>query len=261
MGWTGVTLLDVGCGDGLIGLEALGRVGRSGTVVFADISPALLERAEKAAWDLGLADRARFVQTDATELAGFADGSVDVVTTRSVLIYVADKPAAFAAMHRVLRPDGRISLFEPINALMYPEPREQLWGYDVTPVVELGDRVKREYKRLSGPETQPMLDFDDRDLVRWATQAGFPEVRLALHHEVVPGALRATTFDTFLDGAPNPLAPTLRETIHRALEGPERQQLLDYLRDRFTSTLPIQHWAVAYLQARRGHQSTDAAPS
>lgn len=106
-----------------------------------------------------------------------------------------------------------------------------------------------------------MLDFDDRDLVRWATQAGFPDVRLTLHHEVVPGAWRATTFDTLLDGAPNPFAPTLRETIHRVLDGPERQRLLDYLQDQFTSTLPTQHWAVAYLQARRGHQSTDVPPS
>jgi len=41
--------------------------------------------------------------------------SVDVATTRSVLIYVPDKRAAFAALHRVLRLGGRISLFEPIN--------------------------------------------------------------------------------------------------------------------------------------------------
>ncbi|MBV9724791.1 MAG: methyltransferase domain-containing protein, partial [Gammaproteobacteria bacterium] len=205
------------------------------------------------------ADRARFVQTDAAELGGIADGSVDVITTRSVLIYVVDKPAAFAAMHRVLRPQGRISLFEPINALMYPEPHEQLWGYDIAPVVDLADRVKREYERLCGPATQPMRDFDNRDLVHWATQAGFPEVRLTLHHEVVPGALRATSFETFLDSAPNPLAPTLRETINSALDGSERRRLIDYLRDRFTTTLPTQHWAVAYLHALRGRQSTDAA--
>jgi ubiquinone/menaquinone biosynthesis C-methylase UbiE len=37
-----------------------------------------------------------------------ADGSVDVVTTRSVLIYVAEKAQAFAAFARVLRPQGRI---------------------------------------------------------------------------------------------------------------------------------------------------------
>jgi SAM-dependent methyltransferase len=197
------------------------------------------------------------VQTEAADLAGIGDGSVDVITTRSVLIYVADKPAAFGSMHRVLRPGGRISLFEPINALMYPEPHEQLWGYDVAPIVDLADQVKREYKRLSGPETQSMLDFDDRDLLRWAAEAGFPEVRLTLNHELVPGALRAASFDTLLDGAPNPLAPTLRETINSALDEPEREQLLDHLHDRFTTTLPLQPWAVAYLQACRGDESTD----
>ncbi|WP_348240817.1 methyltransferase domain-containing protein, partial [Salmonella enterica] len=53
--------------------------------------------------------------TGAETLEGIADSSVDVVTTRSVLIYVDDKAAAFAAFHRVLKPGGRVSLFEPIN--------------------------------------------------------------------------------------------------------------------------------------------------
>ena len=47
-----------------------------------------------------------------------ADGSVDVVTTRSVLIYVKDKAAALREFYRVLKPGGRVSLFEPINVLM-----------------------------------------------------------------------------------------------------------------------------------------------
>jgi SAM-dependent methyltransferase len=37
------------------------------------------------------------------------------VTTRSVLIYVQHKDAAFREFHRVLRPGGRVSIFEPIN--------------------------------------------------------------------------------------------------------------------------------------------------
>ena len=39
----------------------------------------------------------------------------EFVTARSVLIYVEEKEAAFRAFHRVLRPGGRASLFEPIN--------------------------------------------------------------------------------------------------------------------------------------------------
>jgi ubiquinone/menaquinone biosynthesis C-methylase UbiE len=36
-----------------------------------------------------------------------------VVVIRSVLIYVAEKRTAFTHLHRVLRPGGRLSLFEP----------------------------------------------------------------------------------------------------------------------------------------------------
>ena len=102
----GATLLDAGTGDGLVGLAALDRVGPGGTVVFADISPALLEQCRRAVAAKGAGDRARFVVADAADLAAVPSGSVDVVTTRSVLIYVPDKRAAFTAMHRVLRPGG-----------------------------------------------------------------------------------------------------------------------------------------------------------
>ena len=39
----------------------------------------------------------------------------DAVTVRSVLIYVAAKAASFREFARVLRPGGRLSIFEPIN--------------------------------------------------------------------------------------------------------------------------------------------------
>lgn len=141
----GATVLDVGSGDGLIGIGALERVGPNGLVIFADISKALLERCRQRVASQGLLDRARFVTTQAETLAGVADGSVDVVTTRSVLIYVAEKAPAFAAFARVLRPWGRLSLFEPINRLMFPEPEDRFWGYDVAAVADLARKVKARF--------------------------------------------------------------------------------------------------------------------
>ena len=174
----GATLLDVGTGDGLIGLEALTRVGAQGRVIFSDISDALLAHAHEAVAVAGSLDRARFVSTQAGDLAEIADASVDVVTTRSVLIYVADKAGALDAMYRVLRPGGRISLFEPINRLMYPEAADRFWGYDVSAVSALADKVKRTYREISDPAASTMLDFDDRDLVRFAEAAGFSRIHL-----------------------------------------------------------------------------------
>ena len=52
------------------------------------------------------ARRCTFVRAAADSLDGVRDASVDAVTTRSVLIYVKDKAAAFREFYRVLKPGG-----------------------------------------------------------------------------------------------------------------------------------------------------------
>jgi ubiquinone/menaquinone biosynthesis C-methylase UbiE len=75
-----------------------------------------------------------FVFASADDLSPLVDASVDVVTTRSVLIYVSAKQQAFKEFYRVLKPKGRLSIFEPINRFAYPEPPHIFMGYDITPV-------------------------------------------------------------------------------------------------------------------------------
>jgi arsenite methyltransferase len=246
----GATLLDVGTGDGLIGVGALDRVGPAGRVVFSDVSAALLDASRRAVDARGLLDRASFVVARAEDLAGIPDRSVDVITARSVLIYVADKAGAFAAMRRALRPGGRISLFEPVNRLMFPEPADRLWGYDVATVAGLADRVKATYDEVAGHATRTMVDFDDRDLVRLAETAGFEAIQLECHIEVARDAsVQAVDLDALLDTAPNPLAPTLRECVDRALAPPERTRFLAHLGRARDEARHVRRSAVAYLVA------------
>ena len=181
----GDTVLDVGTGDGLIAFGAVERLGPSGHVVFSDISQDLLDHCRAAAAAEGLLDRCRFVVASADSLDGIADASVDVVTTRSVLIYVKDKAAALRAFYRVLRSGGRISVFEPVNVLMH-DP-ERFMGYDMTPVKPLAARLEAFYESIQPPGADPMLDFDERDLVRHAERAGFADVSLELRVTVKNG--------------------------------------------------------------------------
>ena len=151
---------------------------------------------------------------------------MDIVTTRSVLIYVADKRAALGEFARILRGGGRISLFEPINR--FAIRAGTTWaGYEFAPVVEIYQKVRAVYDAIQSP-SDPMLDFDERDLFQLAEQAGFFPLRLLLEAEISSTEPRA--WDGFINTAGNPNIPTLAEAMTRALTAAEREQLTDHLR-------------------------------
>lgn len=244
----GQTLLDVGSGDGLVSFGALERIGATGHVIFCDISQDLLDHCRHIAADEGVLDRCTFLRAGADSLGGIADGSVDVVTTRSVLIYVKDKAAAFRAFYRVLKPGGRVSLFEPVNRLHAAPGRFD--GYDIWPIAAVAAKVQAFYDGLQPPESDPMLDFDDRDLVRHAENAGFPEIHLDLRVEV-KAAMEPCSWERFLRASGNPLIPPTGEVIDQVLDPEETALFTSHLRPLVESGTGQHRRAIAYLMATK----------
>jgi len=223
----GDTLLDVGCGEGLIGFGALER--GAGAVIFSDISVDLLDFCREAANDLGVLERCRFVEAPAEDLGAIGDESADVVTTRSVLIYVNEKAAALAEFARVLRSGGRISLWEPINRFGSGERRDSGFvGYPADGLGETTAKLHGLYDAIQPPDSDPMLDFDERDLLQLAEEAGFSPIRLTLDARIE--SVEPRNWDSFLDTAWNPNVPTLREAMEQALSPDEREELTLQLR-------------------------------
>jgi ubiquinone/menaquinone biosynthesis C-methylase UbiE len=246
----GDTLVDVGCGDGLVAFGALDRLGPAGHVIFSDVSLDLLDHCRAAATAEGVLDRCSFVQASADSLAGIADGSADVVTTRSVLIYVKDKAAALREFCRVLRPGGRVSLFEPVNRLMRDQ-RGRFSGYDARPVEAIVAKVRAVYETLQPPDSDPMLDFDERDLVRLAEQAGFPEVSLDLRWRI-RAVVRPVSWEVYLRASGNPLIPPLGDVLDQALTPPERDEFTAALRPQVESGRGQDRVVLAFLTAVKG---------
>ena len=242
-------LLDVGCGDGLIAFSAL-EANDSCRVIFSDVSQALLHQAQQIAEEKALLSRCQFVCNSATDLLDVADRSIDVLTTRSVLIYISNKKEAFKEFYRVLKPKGRISLFEPIVRFSYHESEHTFWGYDVLPIVDLAKKIKHIYRKAQPPETDPMLDFDERDLIAYAEEAGFKEVYLELQVKVKPKS-DTPTWNTVFHIAPNPKAPSLAEALNQALTPAERERFVNHLRPLLESEEGTTRSAVAYLWATK----------
>jgi arsenite methyltransferase len=240
----GDALLDVGCGEGMIGFGALER--GAGHVVFSDISDDLLDFCREAADALGVSDRSSFVKVGASDLAGIADESVDVVTTRSVLIYVPEKARAFGEFFRVLRPGGRFSSFEPINRFGMEERNEGFWGYPSDGLSDLAQRVEQVYAEIQ-PPSDPMLDFDERDLIKLAEAAGFFPVELELHAFVK--SIDPRPWEAFLNSSGNPKIPTIAEAMDQALTPEERERFAAHLRTLVEEGKGVWRMAHAYLRA------------
>ena len=174
---------------------------------------------------------------------------MDAVTTRSVLIYVSAKQGAFHEFHRVLAQAGELSLFEPINRFAFPEPEDRFEGYDVTPVVDLAEKLKAHYSRFQPLDTDPMTDFDERDLVRQVERAGFSEIHLELQAFVKPP--EDGDWSGFLNAAYNPKIPTLAEAMGEALTPAETERFTAHLRPLVEARQGTHRLAVAYLWATK----------
>jgi ubiquinone/menaquinone biosynthesis C-methylase UbiE len=104
------TVLDVGTGPGALAVEIARRCG-SCSVIGVDLAPEMLAPAQQRARDAGVSDRVDFRVADAEDLP-LADASVDVVVSTLSLHHWRDVPAILRELHRVVRPGGRVLIYD-----------------------------------------------------------------------------------------------------------------------------------------------------
>ncbi|PMS14560.1 hypothetical protein C0Z18_30990 [Trinickia dabaoshanensis] len=223
-----MTLADIGTGDGLVGFRAIERFGPSLNVVMTDVSAPLLRHAEALAAERGVARQCRFVQGSADALTQIDDAGVDAVTMRAVLAYVADKGAALREFYRILKPDGRLSMAEPILRDEAFEVCALKRMVDARPP-GTGDAffpLLLRWRSAQFPDTEekaralPITNYGERDLVRFAIDAGFVDIHLELHIDVVPAD--PIPWDAFVESSPHPLAPSLQSVLDAQFTPDER---------------------------------------
>jgi hypothetical protein len=163
-----------------------------------------------------------------------------------VLIYVDDKESAFREFARVLRPSGRLSIFEPINRFAYRDV-DSWMGYDLAPVSGLAGKVRSVYEAIQPHGTDPMLNFDERDLLALAERAGFFPIELQFEAEV--RASEPSSWETLLDAAGNPRIPTLAEAMDRTLTKEEAITFTAHLRPLVEEGRGTWRMATAHLRA------------
>ena len=104
----GQRVLDVATGSGLVASIAAPVVGAGGEVVGVDLSPRMVQRADRRAQEKKV-QNVRFLPMDA-EILDFPNGSFDVVLCALGLMLFPQPGKALSEMHRVLKLGGTAGL-------------------------------------------------------------------------------------------------------------------------------------------------------
>jgi SAM-dependent methyltransferase len=164
----GERVIDIGCGGGATTLEIGSRVAPGGSVLGLDISPMLTAEGQRRA-DRAGADNVRFLTADAAT-ASPEGAPFDRLFSRFGSMFFPDPRRAFANLHTMLRPGGRMDLG------VWAPPSENQW---VGAMMEIVGR----YLTLPAPVPHAPGPFalDDPDYVRpILEQAGFQQVSFDL---------------------------------------------------------------------------------
>lgn len=248
----GKTLADIGAGEGLIAFRAIERIGPSLRAILTDVSIPMLRHAEAIAVERGVLDQCVFYNCSADNLDAVESGSVDIVTTRAVLAYVADKRAAFREFSRVMKPGGRISLAEPIlfdEALSVSALRRVVETLPNGHILRLIHRWRAAQfpDSLEKITSSSIVNFTERDLVEFAKTVGFTEIHLEFHIDVRPFSM--TSWDVIFATSPHPLAKPLGALLDEQFSPEERKVLIEALRHEIAGPNAVATERIAYLTA------------
>ena len=132
----GMTVLEIGPGNGTYTLATAQRVGIRGKVVTVDIEPKMIERVNHKIQAEGITNiEARLA--DVYDLP-FDDGSFDIVYMIAVIGEIPDPERALGEFHRVLSPSGMLVFSE-----LFIDPDYPLADTLIRMVTSAGFRLKK----------------------------------------------------------------------------------------------------------------------
>ena len=134
---SGDPVLDVGCGLGEDSRELALLVAPRGTVVGIDSSAAMVTEARKRSREFGR--KVKFMVGDAHKLK-FPKDSFAACWSERVLQHLADPAGAMSEMVRVIRPGGRVVLFEPDHSTLAIDATDRATTRSI--VVTLADSIR-----------------------------------------------------------------------------------------------------------------------
>ncbi len=212
----GESVLDIGCGTGMLAEYAASLVSSTGSIVGIDPLPLRIEIAKKRS-----APNLSFKVGNAYDLGEVAAESFDVVYMNAVFHWLPEKSAPLRAILRALKPGGRLGI-----TTVTPE-RAAAWVHVIRqrvlarePYNQYPEAQALQSHRVSRDELEKLLVENGFAIAKLETRVSVrnASARAQWTPEGILDFAEASSFGNFLGHLPQELQAPAREEIKRELE-------------------------------------------
>lgn len=199
------TVIDIGCGTGLLAFKALEMQECKGNIIFSDKFQDCLDDCKRILDESGVTSGYQMLQSPCEHIA-LPESSVHKALMRSVLVHVVHKQPAISEIYRILKPGGKFCAFEPII-----RSNTRYWEILDPMYIEKYEDFKRAENEIMENPLDSLCNFDEDTLKMNLEIAGFsiPEVK---NQQVASKYIvQAGMVSEWFNNPPSPGQPTTKE--------------------------------------------------
>lgn len=208
------TVIDIGCGTGLLAFKALELQEGQGNVIFSDMFQDCLDECKKFLDEQGIKEGFELLKCPAEHIA-LPMSTVHKALMRSVLVHIVNKQPVINEIYRVLKPSGKFCAFEPII-----RSNTRFWEILDPAKIDKYEDFKRVENEIMDNPMDSLCNFDENTIRTNLEIAGFsiPEVKL---QEVASGyVVQPHMVQEWFSNPPSPSQPSAKERFLKYFDYP-----------------------------------------
>ena len=199
------TVIDIGCGTGLLAFKALEMQDCKGNVIFSDKFQDCLDDCQKILDELGVTSGYQMLNSPCEHIA-LPESSVHKALMRSVLVHVVHKQPAISEIYRILKPGGKFCAFEPII-----RSNTRYWEILDPIYIEKYEDFKRVENEIMENPLDSLCNFDENTLRMNLEIAGFSIPDVKIQQVASKYTVQAGMVAEWFNNPPSPGQPTTKE--------------------------------------------------